>query len=210
MADKQPGQLQFIWWEADPRDEAGMWWGQLASSTYRLILAAEHLGALPGRRKTEDALNELTYHLENYFARTYELRERAVGLMEKVMGYKRGGLGKAKSRDPLVRSAVAAAVPGKFRVASVPFFSLLDLVDDDINIRNDHTHSQFLNVVLATDDDFYDPLEVLEHTWREGFPKPIDRHLRREISRLGKEYGVRAGRISKMTWEVIEATQRLL
>jgi hypothetical protein len=130
--------------------------------------------------------------------------------MERVIGYKRGGLGRAKSRDPLVRSAVAAAVPGEFRAASVPFFSLLDLLDDDINVRNDHTHSQFLNVVLATDDDFYDPLEALEHTWREGFPKSVDRHLRREISRLGKEYGVRVGRISKMTWEVIQATRRLL
>lgn len=194
-----------MWWEADPRDEAGMWWGQLAGGTHRLMSAVEHLSKLPGRRKTDDALNELGYHLENYFTRTYELRERAVGLMGKILG-RRFGAAKIPGR----RAALAATIPERFQGASMPFFSLLDLLDYESEIRNKHTHAQFLSIVLATRDDFFDPADALMDTERGEFSRPLNSQLRREVARLSKEYGDRARNIIRMTWKVLETTQRLL
>jgi hypothetical protein len=208
MSSNRLGKLQFVWWEAKPADEVGMWWGQLAGGTNRLMLVAEHLSTLPGRRKTEDALNELGYDLENYFTRTYELRERAFGLMERAMGYKRRGLGKAKL--PKFRAATAAAVPITFHGMSAPFFSLLDFLDDDIDIRNDHTHLRFLNISLTTNDNVFDPSNVLMETQGGEFAKPMNAHLRHEIARLSTEYSKRVWDIFKMTWKVLEATQPLL
>src|SRR5438270_9137929 len=98
-----------------------MRWGQLAGGMNRLAVLADNLSALPGRRKTDAALNELGYHLENYYARTYELRERAVGLAGSLL---HRDVKSAKS--PTRRTDVAASIPVRFRVPLAPFFSLLN------------------------------------------------------------------------------------
>jgi hypothetical protein len=42
-----------------------------------------------------------------------------------------------------------------------PLEDLLQLLDEEINIRNTHTHEQFLNVVLDTGYDIFNPQDAL-------------------------------------------------
>src|SRR5438105_12180025 len=86
MSESLQRPLRLVFWEPDPADLVGHWWGQLAGGAHRLRFAADQLHLLPGRKPTARALNELAYHVENYFTRVYELRERAVGLVTAFSG----------------------------------------------------------------------------------------------------------------------------
>ena len=65
----------------DQEKKPGHGGGQLAGSTHRLYTVTEQLETLASKRNLDAALTELGYHLENYFVRIYELRERVVGYL---------------------------------------------------------------------------------------------------------------------------------
>jgi hypothetical protein len=153
LFERTPG-LQFVWWETQTGEEAETWWGQLAGSTHRLRIVADQLETLASKRNIDLALTELSYHLENYFVRICELRERALGFLialtndtENVRSLK----SQKRRQDALL--ALHKQVPRLIDHLR----DLLKLLDEEITIRNTHTHKQFLNTVLDTGYDIFNP-----------------------------------------------------
>lgn len=220
-----PGDLQFVW--DGPRKTRAMRerpaisesWGQLAGAMHRLAVIAGYLDELPGRKRTETALEQLAYHLEGYFARTYELRERAgmtaAGLLN--LPWTREEVGRVKSETD--RAAFEASIPVKYRDTLAPLFALAKLIDADSKTRNEHTHEQFLTLMLVVPTDtltkgpkgerfvsVYDPLDVLAEAENESEAKKLRKVLRRAIRCVADDYAERARNILNETRALLENT----
>jgi hypothetical protein len=157
LSGRTPG-LQFVWWETNVGEEAETWWRQLAGSTHRLRIVADQLEMLASKRNIDLALTELAYYLENYFVRIYELRERALGLLIAVT-HDTASVRALKSQKG--RQKALIALHKQVPMPMTPLEDLLQLLDEEINIRNTHTHEQFLNVVLDTGYDIFNPQDAL-------------------------------------------------
>ena len=173
-AERTPG-LQFVWWETKKGEEAQVWWGQLAGSTHRLHIIVDQLETLASKRNINLALTELSYHLENYFVHIYELRERALGFLNVIINDDR----KIRAiKDKKQRQKVFIALHEQMPVLIDPLASLLHLLDDEIKIRHGHTHEQFLNLVLDTGYDIYDPQDALLDLQNNEHARKMSMHAR--------------------------------
>jgi hypothetical protein len=181
LSERTPG-LQFVWWETKKDEEAQVWWGQLAGSTHRLHIIVDQLETLASKRNINSALTELAYHLENYFVRIDELQERALGFLKAVTNDDenvRALKSKKKRRKAflILHKQVPTLVD--------PLLVLLNLLDEEIKIRHDHTHKQFLNLVLDTGYEIHDPQDaLLDLQNNEHARKRLERFLRQEMRRL--------------------------
>ena len=201
---RTPG-LQFVWWQTRPEDEAGTWWGQLAGSTHRLRVVADQLELLERDPNIEAALMQLGYHLENYFMRIYELRERVLGyLMAITKDSERVRALKNKQARQAVLTVLRERVPKTIE----PLQQLLKLLDEEIKIRNTHTHKQFLNIVLDTGQDIFDPRDALVDL--ENDPSAwsqLEEFLRMEIRRLSELYAEKVRAIYEVTWRFLDVAE---
>lgn len=196
--------LHLVWWEMPRGDEPGSWWGQVAGGANRVRLLAEGLERAARRRDVSRGLTELAYHLENYFVRIYELRERAIPLAESITGAKLG-----PARNPTKRERTLALISNQFADIREHLAKLLQLLDEDIVVRNEHTHSQFLSLQLVIPPSHvYDPDDVLRETANRPENARIRRVLRHGIMRLSYEHAEKAIVISSHTWELLEAAHR--
>jgi hypothetical protein len=202
FSERTPG-LQFVWWETNAGEEAGTWWGQLAGSTHRLRIVADQLETLASKRNIDLALTELAYHLENYFVRIYELRERALGFLIAVINDTKNVKAlKSQERRQKALIALREHVP----TLMPPLEVLLKLLDEKIEIRNTHTHKQFLNIVLDTGYDIFDPQNALLDLQKEETArKRFERFLRKEMRRIAEVYGDKVRAIVETTWSFLDA-----
>jgi hypothetical protein len=84
--------------------------------------------------------------------------------------------------------------------------ALLKLLDEDITIRNTHTHEQLLNVVLDTGYDIFNPQDALLDLQKdEKARKMLERFLRKEMRRLAQVYGDKVRAIFETTWSFLDA-----
>jgi hypothetical protein len=201
-------ELQFYWIEANPGDEIGHYWGQLAGSIHRLHIIAEELERIANDNDISLALTRLAYHIENYLVRVYELRERSLSLAAKVTGKK------AMIDNLRHPSKRAAAVIALEKVATAPVQALsrlLDILEDDIGLRNQHTHDTFLQLGLSTDSGLYDPHDAfLDLTEQPEAKAQLEKVLRGEIERLAEEYKNKINVVFEATWKMLNATQGLI
>jgi hypothetical protein len=195
--------LQFVWWETRPGEEAGAWWGQLAGSTHRLRVVADQLETLVSKRNLDLALVELGYHLENYFVRIYELRERVMGFLIAATNDAQNVRSlKSQRRREDALMGLRIQVPTLIE----PLKQLLELLDEEIKIRNTHTHEQFLNIVLDTGQDIFDPQDVLIDLQESvDARRKLERFLRKEIRRFAEVYADKVRAISEATWGFLKA-----
>jgi hypothetical protein len=202
LSERTPG-LQFVWWETKTGEEAETWWGQLAGSTHRLRIVADQLETLASKRNIDLALTELAYHLENYFVRIYELRERALGFLIAVTNdtaIVRALKSQKRRQDAFI------ALHKQMPMLIDHLEALLKLLDEDITIRNTHTHEQFLNVVLDTGYDIFNPQDALLDLQKdEKARKRLERFLRKEMRRLAQDYGDKVRAIFETTWSFLDA-----
>jgi hypothetical protein len=202
FSERTPG-LQFVYWETNAGEEAGTWWGQLAGSTHRLRVVADQLETLASKRNIDLALTELAYHLENYFVRIYELRERALGFLIAVTKDSKN-VKALKSHDG--RQKAIIILQEHVPTLLPPLEALLMLLDEEINIRNTHTHEQFLNVVLDTGYDIFDPQDALLDLQKNATArKRLERFLRKEMRRIAQVYGDKVRAINETTWNFLQA-----
>jgi len=203
--------LEFFWEEVESDEKAGHLWGQLAGSLYRLKTISEELDALAASDDMMDislGLSRLAYHVENYFSRLYELRERALGLLAEITKNKAAT---QKLRHPDQRQEAAAILE---QVAPMPtrvLMALLDLINDDIGLRNIHTHDTFLSLGVYTGDDVFDPQDVLVGLQRH--PDALARLtalLRREMKRMATFYSGKVDKVVASTWPFLEHAQPIV
>jgi hypothetical protein len=178
--------LQFFWYEAIPGEEARRWWGQVAGSMHRLFFLREELESAEQDHELERALDRLAYHLENYFIRIYELRERAFGLLGAVI---RDESLVKKVRHPASRPEALSLLRGTAPSLVDPLERLLAAIHHDVDMRNTHTHNYYLSLGLSTGYDVFDPKDALLDVSRDRQEKArLENILRAEIKRLVEEY----------------------
>jgi len=205
MNNQSPWTLEFAWIEMKSGEKAGYQWGQLAGSTHRLQFVADEIERSYEEKDIEYALNRFAYNAENYLTRVYELRERLLCLLKAITGREDdvGRLRKPEMRSKAVKSIQAnSARPIKLPV------QLLELLDDDVKVRGQHTHKSFLDLYIYTGDDLLNPHDTILDLQR----KPEDRKLLedflwKEIRRHMKEYEEKIEKIFEMTWNFLEEVQ---
>jgi len=150
--------LLFYWYEIRPDEEASTWWGQLAGGMHRLITVREELEALRTQRNVEKAMRRLESHVESYLVRAYELRERALGLLASQTQQAKAV---ERLRHPKQRNDALSSLKLTAPELTTAVGHLLSLLDDDIGLRNLHTHQFYLNLGLFTGSDIFDPYDAL-------------------------------------------------
>ena len=158
---------------------------------------------LASKRNIDSALRELAYHLENYLVRIYELQERAVGFLTAVT-HDTENVRALKSHKK--RREAFLVLHKQVPTLVDPLLVLLHLLDEEIKIRHGHTHEQFLNLVLDTGYDIYDPQDaLLDLQNNEHAHKRLERFLRKEMRRLAQVYGDKVRVIYETAWSYLKA-----
>jgi hypothetical protein len=209
MPRRRANKLELDWEETQPGEELGRRWGQLAGAMHRLSFAIEELHAVAEASEVENVVRRLEYHLENYFYRSYELRERASGLITTIHPSQAAVVGRLK--NPTKRAAALALLertaPGLGRIME----SLLEATDEAVQIRNLHTHDTFLRLGLLTDHGLYDPVDALtvDAPGRPELRRQLETDLRKEAGRIGREYEKKARKVVEITMTLLMATEKL-
>jgi hypothetical protein len=187
-------------------DKICHYWGQLAGSTHRLYVIVDELENGAEEDNLELALTRLAYHVENYFVRIYDLRERAIRLLEAMTGQKTEV---KKLKSPSKRKRARAIASLNIAAASAQaIVQLLDMLDADIKLRNGQTHDTFLNLRLYTGEGIFDPHDaLLDLKGKPDAKAQIESVLREEINRLSVEYRDKVDGITKAAWGLLGTTE---
>jgi hypothetical protein len=199
-------ELQFYWYEINPGEDAGHYWGQLAGSMHRLHVIADELDQITEGTDISLALTRLAYHIENYHMRVYELRERLVSLIMSIANCSKSTAGKLKK--PTERARAIATLRQSIPNLTQSLSRLLILLDNDIDLRNQHTHDTFWRLGLFTGNDIYDPDDaLLDLTEQSEAKAELEAVLRGEIERLIEKYKNKINVVLDDTWKVLEAAR---
>ncbi|MCP6763272.1 MAG: hypothetical protein NHB32_31855 [Fischerella sp. CENA71] len=152
-----PVGLRFYWYESEKWEKLPQYWAELCGSMHRLVFVREQFNTINEVSDISEALHRLEYHMENYLIRIYELRERALKLLEAFCGEKNIGKLKQKERR---KDEVEKILPNNPEISS-QYLDLLSILDDDIELRNQNTHETFLSLGYSNGYDIYDPYDVL-------------------------------------------------
>lgn len=174
--------------------------GELAKAIIRLRFACEELTLSTDEPDVETMLARLTYHVENYWVRAYELQERAVVLVAALYG------GSQKARSQLARDLhqkgkrqpafdkIRERIPKLVK----PLDQLLKALNHDIEIRTVHTHHRFLLIGVWANGHFIpnDALLDLEDDPKER--KQLEKFLRKEARKLAGQQQRKADSVIKV------------
>jgi hypothetical protein len=200
--------LQFYWYESKPDEQLGSLWAQVIGATDRLRFVCDELMESVTEPEIEKALERLAYDAENYLIRAYELRERVVSLIATLSGTSSRGAqqmaGDLKSADK--RQPAIANVRKTLPTVAGPLARLLAALDDDIKLRNFHTHDTFLQIGLWTGNDIYDPADVLlDLQSQPKARKRLETLLRKGAKRLAREYKRKADRVIRSAMALVKS-----
>lgn len=184
---QQPSALQF--YEIRPDEAVGAAWGQFVGAIHRLIDIDEELVDALRQRDVGRRMHRTTRIIESYLHRAYELRERAVSLLGTVTG---DATAARASKSPDKRTKALTKLRGAHAELVDRVDQLLCLLDQDMRLRNMHTHEQFLSLGLVAPNGPYDPDDVLtELEHRPDAHRKMSSRLRVETRKLAAEYRAR-------------------
>jgi hypothetical protein len=208
VESEQKRLLQFYWEEALDGEDASSAWGQLAGSTHRLMYVANQLEALGADADINTAVTGLAYHLENYLVRTYELRDRVLtflvahGVPDKVV---------QRLRHPSSRENAMAEIRALRPALAEPLGRLLQMINEDIKLRNDHTHGYHLRLGLVTPAGVFDPEDaLLDFSSDPQARAHLEGILRSEIALAVEEYRGQIDQIWRATWDMLKLSEKAL
>jgi hypothetical protein len=198
--------LQFYCYEIKSDEQLDARWAQAVGAMHRLRCVCDELTESATDPKIERTLERLAYNVENYLVRTYELRERIICFVATLSGASSQGarrIGrnlKSAEKRKLAIANVREVLP---KMAS-PLESLLDLLDNDINMRNFHTHDTFLQIGMWAENDVHDPADALLDLHGQA-RKRLETFLRKEARRFAREYERKADRIIRSATALVES-----
>lgn len=181
--DRLP-RLELWWYDAEPAD-AGSWWGQAMGCHWRLVAVAERLGTTARMRDVDRALAAVLDDVENYLLRTYELRDRVLGLLTAIT-HDRAAVAHLKRPDR--REAVLATLRLLSAEVASTARAVLRAMDQDIELRNVHTHRQLLSLGLYTGTTIYEARDLLLELGESERDAAVTASLRREMRRFALRY----------------------
>lgn len=203
-----PSGLQLYWYETNSGEEASTLWGQVAGSTHRLQVVFDELDSTHNEKDISVALTRVEYHVENYFIRAYVLRERVLALLSELTGQK-GAVGKLK--DPALRQDAFASLQPSVSPLIESVTRILGFLDDDIGLRNMHTHHTYLRFGLSTGYDIYDPHDALLELERDhDARRRLEELLRNEVKQVVEQYMDKVKTLTEMTWVFLQKADNVI
>lgn len=203
-----PPGLQLYWYETKEGEEASTWWGQLAGSTHRMQVVSDELDTTCNECDISVALTRLEYHVENYFIRAYELRERVLGLFSELTGQKKAV---DELRHPARRQDALASLQPSASPLIESVTQILGFLDDDVGLRNVHTHRTFLSFGLSTGYDIYDPHDALLDFERDpDARRRLEKQLHDEVKQVAAQYMDKVRALTEMTWVFLQKADNLI
>jgi hypothetical protein len=201
--DKKPGE------KMKPGEEGATWWGQLAGSMHRLASVREELEALRMQRHVERAMRRLESQVESYLFRVYQLRERALRLLASRTHQKKDII--RELERPKRRNYALSRLKPIAPELTDAVEHLLSLLDDDIGLRNKHTHDFYLNLGLYTGSDIYDPYDaLLDVSEKPASRRELETLLRREVKKTAQRYVHKVEALLEAVKKVLEAGHPVL
>ena len=180
-----PYGLQFYWYVSNRGEEHREAWGQLCGSMHRLVFLREEFENFKVSDDMDYTLDRLSYHMENYLVRVYELRERLVKLLHYLSGHQ-GKMDELKWKE--TRNDVVGSLNISETTAMV-YLRLLSALDADIALRNLNTHNTSLSLGFSTGADIYNPHDIMLDLDRDLKAKNrFKKLLRKEIKRIIAEH----------------------
>ncbi len=199
-------ELQFYWHEPITGDETGHYWGQLCGSIHRLRFIIDELEGVTYEDDASYALTLFTYHLENYLLRSFELRERAFKLLASFTGKKKLV---EDAKHPAKRAAAIAELEKIALQPAQAFAKLLAALDEDVALRNQHTHDTFLQVGINTGIDIFEAQDALLDLSEQPAAKmQLEDAIKGEIKRLAEQYGEKFNAVFDTAAELLIWTER--
>jgi len=186
---KKPSALQFYWYEIKPSEAKEAAWGQFVGAIHRLLDIDEEFTDALRQRDIQKRLHRVTRITESYLHRAYELRERMVYLLAVVSG---DATAAKATKNPQKRVNALSKIQGSHRALCEGVDRLMKVLDDDMLLRNMHTHEQFLSLGFIAHNGPHDPDDVLmELEHRPDEYKAMSSLLRKETRKLADEYRAR-------------------
>lgn len=192
---KQQSALQFYWHDFQPKKTKADALGQFLGAIRRMIDMDEDLSDALRLRDVQRRLRRVTRITESYLYRAYELRERVVSLLEAVSG---DAASAKATKNPKKRANALKKIQGSHRALCGRVDLLMSVLDDDMLLRNMHTHEQFLSLGLFACNGPYDPDDVLmELESKPDEYRSMISLLRKETKKLADEYRARICSVRK-------------
>ena len=175
--------LRLFWYPRDIRHETAR--GHLIAAAHRLGRAIEELRDDATPRPLAAALDAFEYHLENLAMRLFEVRERLLDL------------------NDLAPDPVTPAPRRRRSTAPIEVARLLDLLADDLPLRDPRGARVFLHLALFVDGRPFDPHDAAAATQGAA---PARRAARLALRHAVEGYARRAAGILELTLAVADAT----
>jgi hypothetical protein len=177
----------------------------LDSDTY-LQRVAEEIEEAASARDIQHGALALLHRVEGYFHNIYQLRERAISVLACITGENCGAL-----KNPKARADAAASLRPLAPEAVDQMLPLLQLLDSDIQLRNNYVHNEFPTFKLCVGAERYDLESVLLNIQQRTPNGPaLEEGLRRAMSQLADQYSVRIRKIMKSVSDLIPAIDPLI
>lgn len=153
--------LELCWFE---NNEDSRSWGQLNFSIHRLWRVRDELESVNDETDVALALKRVGYHVENYLNHVYELRERACQLLTTITN-EESLVGKLKKPDNRLGAIKDLSISAKLKHSVL---ELLNVLQNDIDLRHKNTHGTYLVLRHCTGDDDFDLEDALHDVQREN------------------------------------------
>jgi hypothetical protein len=204
--------LQFYWYEIKPDEQVGSRWAQIIVAVHRLRFVCDELiESIPESvgPEIEKTLQRLAYNAENYLIRAYELRERVVSLLVVFSGAStkeaKGAIAR-NLKNSKTRTSTIGDICKAFPKVARPSERLLVALEDDIKLRNFHTHDIFLAIGLWTGNDIFDPADALvDLDSQPKSRKRLEVLLCKGAKRLARQYERKADRVIYLAMALVKA-----
>jgi hypothetical protein len=198
----QPSALQWYWYEIKHDEVVGSAWGQFVAAIHRVLDIDEELADALRQRDVRRRIRRITRIIESYLHRAYELRERAIILLGTVSG---DAAAAKASKKPSKRARALGKLSGTHAEIVERVDQLLRLLDEDMLLRNMHTHEQFLSLGFFAQNGPCDPEDILtELEDRPDAYRATASLLRAETRKLADEYRARIISVRDVAFTIAE------
>ena len=177
------------------------YYGELIGAAHKVQFVALGLEDALRIGDLSSAIEHVEYHVENYLSRVYQLRDRAIAAAETAYG---GSLSDLRHRDR--RPALSSRLEARLPKVTSPLFSLIQLIDQDIQTHNTLTHRTALHLHVSADDgQMLDPSTVLMGISDHPDRKKIEKTLRTDLADFVEPYTQRIEAVFHATIELANA-----
>ena len=138
--------------------DATWWWCQMVSGMHRLVDVRERFESVSRMRHAQRAFVEFTAALELCWWHCYSVRERAVEFLG-VRDANKKAAGKLK--NPSLRCAALAVLAARDPALAGQVARLVGLLDSTVARRNNHTHGNYVGLMLDVGGSSFSPEDVI-------------------------------------------------